>query len=55
MPPKKGGNTTKTNKIKAVDGNSGKEEKKGGNAVKVCVLYSCQIIKPFLNIHIKDI
>ncbi|XP_076474673.1 peptidyl-prolyl cis-trans isomerase NIMA-interacting 4 isoform X2 [Bombus vancouverensis nearcticus] len=35
MPPKKGGNTTKTNKIKAVDGNSGKEEKKGGNAVKV--------------------
>lgn len=35
MPPKKGGNTTKTNKIKAVGGNSGKEEKKGGNAVKV--------------------
>ena len=55
MPPKKGGNTTKTNKIKAVDGNSGKEEKKGGNAVKVCILYSCQIIKPFLNIYIKDI
>lgn len=36
MPPKKNQNTSKTNKSKHLESNSGKDEKKGGNAVKVC-------------------
>ncbi|XP_043251100.1 peptidyl-prolyl cis-trans isomerase NIMA-interacting 4 [Colletes gigas] len=35
MPPKKSQNTSKANKSKNAEGASGKEEKKGGNAVKV--------------------
>ncbi|XP_076163415.1 peptidyl-prolyl cis-trans isomerase NIMA-interacting 4 [Ptiloglossa arizonensis] len=35
MPPKKNQNTSKTNKSKHLESNSGKDEKKGGNAVKV--------------------
>lgn len=48
MPPKKNANTSKANKSKAVG--TGKEEKKGGNAVKVSLLYLHQIIKIFLTI-----
>ncbi|XP_015432611.1 PREDICTED: peptidyl-prolyl cis-trans isomerase NIMA-interacting 4 [Dufourea novaeangliae] len=35
MPPKKNQNVSKGNKSKASEGTSGKEEKKGGTAVKV--------------------
>lgn len=51
MPPKKSANTTsKANKSKAVG--TAKEEKKGGNAVKVSLLYLHQIIKIFLTIYV---
>lgn len=36
MPPKKNANNAKASKSKASEGSSGKEEKKGGTAVKVC-------------------
>ena len=48
MPPKKNANTSKANKSKVVE--TGKEEKKGGNAVKVNLLH--QIIKIFLSIYV---
>ena len=50
MPPKKNANTSKANKSKAVG--TGKEEKKGGNAVKVSILYLHQIVKIFLTIYV---